>query len=57
MTDTSLSLGFNPTNLASSRERADTASSVPPAVRIALLRQYGTASQAYSATFQSGLEY
>jgi hypothetical protein len=57
MTDTSLSLGFNPTNLASGRERADTASSVPPAVRIALLRQYGTASQAYSATFQSGLEY
>jgi lysylphosphatidylglycerol synthetase-like protein (DUF2156 family) len=41
----------SPTNLA----RGTT--SVPPAVRIALLRQHGTASEAYSATFQPGLEH
>ena len=46
-----------PTSFASGRERACTATSVPPAVRIALLRQHGTASEAYSATFQSGLEH
>ena len=30
---------------------------VPAAIRIALLRQHGTSSQAYSATFQAGLEH
>jgi len=30
---------------------------VPLAVRVHLLRQYGTASQAYSATYQEGLEH
>lgn len=57
MTDTYLTLGFAPTGLAGGRERACTATSVPPVVRIALLRQHGTAPQAYSATFQSGLDH
>jgi lysylphosphatidylglycerol synthetase-like protein (DUF2156 family) len=47
----------SPANVASGRERAYKVTSVPPAVRIALLRQHGTASQAYSATFQPGLEH
>jgi phosphatidylglycerol lysyltransferase len=55
MTDTSLTLAsaFN----AGSRELARSANGIPPRVRIALLRQYGTASQAYSAAFQEGLEH
>jgi len=55
MTDTSLTLAsaFN----AGSRELARSANGIPPRVRIALLRQYGTPSQAYSAAFQEGLEH
>jgi lysylphosphatidylglycerol synthetase-like protein (DUF2156 family) len=57
MTDISLTAGFAPTNFAGSREHVRTATGVAPATRIALLRQHGTASQSYSATFQSELEH
>ena len=55
MTDILLNLGFART--ACGRELARTDIGVPTAIRIALLRQHGTSSQAYSATFQAGLEH
>ena len=55
MTDISLALGF--ASNASRGEVARSANGVPTAVRTALLRQHGTSSQAYSATFQAGLEH
>jgi lysylphosphatidylglycerol synthetase-like protein (DUF2156 family) len=57
MTDMSLTVGFGPIDFVRSHEHARTATGVSPAIRIALLRQHGTASQSYSATFQSGLEH
>jgi lysylphosphatidylglycerol synthetase-like protein (DUF2156 family) len=57
MTAISPTVGFAPADLARGRENVRTSASVPPAVRIALLRQHGTASQAFSATFQQGLEH
>lgn len=39
------------------REHARAATDVPLATRVALLRQHGTASQSYSATYQPGLEH
>jgi phosphatidylglycerol lysyltransferase len=39
------------------RELARTETGVSAAIRIALLRHHGTSSQAYSATFQAGLEH
>jgi lysylphosphatidylglycerol synthetase-like protein (DUF2156 family) len=39
------------------RPDARTDIGVPAAIRVALLRQHGTFSQAYSATFQAGLEH
>src|SRR3974390_292140 len=58
MTDLSLTLGVART--ARRRELARSTIGtigVPASVRTALLRQYGTSSQAYSATFQAGLEH
>src|SRR6516165_4373614 len=55
MTDILLNLGFART--ACGRELARTDIGVPTAIRIALLRQHGTHSQAFSATFQAGLEH
>jgi hypothetical protein len=55
VSDISLTLGFART--AGGRELARTEIGVPAAIRIALLRQHGTSSQAYSATFQAGLEH
>lgn len=59
MTDISLTttVGFAPTSLTTGRERTRSQTTVAPAVRIALLRQHGTHSQAFSATFQAGLEH
>jgi lysylphosphatidylglycerol synthetase-like protein (DUF2156 family) len=45
------------TSFAHKRGQIDDRTSVPAAVRIELLRQYGTASQAYSAAFQAELEH
>lgn len=42
--------------LATSKQSA-AVSAVPLDVRVALLRQYGSASQSYSATFQPGLQH
>jgi lysylphosphatidylglycerol synthetase-like protein (DUF2156 family) len=55
MTDISLTIAS--ARAVGGPELARSASSVPAAVRIALLRQHGTSSQAYSATFQAGLEH
>src|SRR5262245_7683991 len=57
MTDISLTAGFVPLANAQDRGQARNTSSVPPAIRIALLQQYGRTSQAYSATFQADLEH
>jgi lysylphosphatidylglycerol synthetase-like protein (DUF2156 family) len=48
---------FSPTPLADSRERRRGRTTLPAAVRIALLQQYGTSSQAYSAAFNAELEH
>jgi lysylphosphatidylglycerol synthetase-like protein (DUF2156 family) len=55
MTDVSSTVGFAPT--ACGREVARTDVGVPAPIRVALLRQHGMSSQAYSATFQAGLEH
>jgi phosphatidylglycerol lysyltransferase len=58
MSDISISLRLRPARAtAGGRECARRAIGVTAAVRIALLRQYGASSQAYSATFQAGLEH
>jgi lysylphosphatidylglycerol synthetase-like protein (DUF2156 family) len=46
-----------PTHFAGGRDHARAPVGVPLPIRAALLRQHGTASQSYSATFQSGLEH
>jgi lysylphosphatidylglycerol synthetase-like protein (DUF2156 family) len=57
MTDISLTVDFAPAAAARGRENARTATGVPLPVRVALLRQHGTASQAFSATYQPELEH
>jgi lysylphosphatidylglycerol synthetase-like protein (DUF2156 family) len=46
-----------PTSFADKRGQIHGETSVPAAVRVELLRQYGTTSQAYSAAFQPELEH
>ena len=55
MTDMALILA--PAAVAARHKIARAARGVPAAVRYSLLRQHGTSSQAYSATFQAGLEH
>ena len=45
------------TSFTDERGQTRTSKTVSPAVRIELLRQYGTTSQAYSAAFQAELEH
>jgi lysylphosphatidylglycerol synthetase-like protein (DUF2156 family) len=57
MKDISLNGGFAPIDVSRTRENASTASGVPLPVRIALMREHGRGSYAFSAVYQPGLEH
>jgi lysylphosphatidylglycerol synthetase-like protein (DUF2156 family) len=57
MNETSPTERFDLTPLANGRAQGRGRTILPAAVRIALLQQYGTSSQAYSAAFNAELEH
>jgi lysylphosphatidylglycerol synthetase-like protein (DUF2156 family) len=57
MNDISPTERFAPGALANGREQGRTRTTLSPAIRIVLLQQYGTFSQAYSAAFDAELEH
>jgi hypothetical protein len=57
MKDISLTGAVAPIDASRTRENANAASAVPLPVRIALMREHGRGSYAFSAVYQSGLEH
>ena len=57
MNDNSPTERFAPTALADGRAQGRGRTTLPAAMRIALLQQYGTSSHAYSAAFNAELEH
>jgi lysylphosphatidylglycerol synthetase-like protein (DUF2156 family) len=57
MKDISLTGAVAPIDASRTRENASTASGVPLPIRIALMREHGRGSYAFSAVYQSGLEH